>query len=52
MRAVSTGIVATGLFLAAGCALAGAALLALGNLTADLLRALVDPRVRTSAGER
>jgi peptide/nickel transport system permease protein len=34
------------IFLVAGCALAGAVFLALGNLLADLARALVDPRVR------
>jgi peptide/nickel transport system permease protein len=32
-------------FLVAGCALAGAALIAFGNLLADLLRAAADPRV-------
>lgn len=34
------------LYLVAGCALAGSALVALGNLIADLLRAAADPRVR------
>ena len=34
------------LFLVAGCALAGATLVALGNLVADLLRGIADPRVR------
>jgi peptide/nickel transport system permease protein len=34
------------LFLVAGCALAGAGLIALGNLLADVLRAATDPRVR------
>jgi peptide/nickel transport system permease protein len=33
------------LFLVAGCALLGAIFLACGNLTADVLRAIVDPRV-------
>jgi peptide/nickel transport system permease protein len=33
-------------YLAAGCALAGAALLAAGNLAADLLRQAADPRAR------
>jgi ABC-type dipeptide/oligopeptide/nickel transport system permease component len=33
------------LYLVAGCAMAGAAMLALGNLIADLLRAAMDPRV-------
>jgi peptide/nickel transport system permease protein len=36
------------LYLVAGCAMAGAALVALANLAADVLRAVVDPRV-TSA---
>ena len=35
--------------LVAGCALAGAVFLAIGNVGADLLRALVDPRARESA---
>ena len=35
-------------FLVAGCALAGALLVALGNLVADVLRALVDPRVEAA----
>jgi peptide/nickel transport system permease protein len=34
------------LFLAAGCALAGAVLIAASNLAADIARALADPRVR------
>lgn len=34
------------LFLAAGCALVGAALIALANLIADVARAIVDPRLR------
>lgn len=34
------------LYLVAGCALAGATLIAVGNFCADLLRAAVDPRVR------
>jgi peptide/nickel transport system permease protein len=33
------------LFLVAGCALAGAVLIALGNMVADVLRAVVDPRI-------
>jgi peptide/nickel transport system permease protein len=37
------------LFLAAGCALAGALLVAVSNLLADVARALVDPRVREAA---
>ncbi len=35
--------------LVAGCALAGAVFLAVGNVAADLLRALVDPRARETA---
>lgn len=35
--------------LVAGCALAGAVFLAIGNVVADLLRALVDPRARDTA---
>jgi peptide/nickel transport system permease protein len=35
--------------LVAGCALAGAIFLAIGNVAADLLRAAVDPRARESA---
>jgi peptide/nickel transport system permease protein len=34
------------LFLAAGCALVGATVLAVGNLAADIARAVVDPRTR------
>jgi peptide/nickel transport system permease protein len=34
------------LFLVAGCALAGATFIALGNFVADVLRAMLDPRVR------
>jgi peptide/nickel transport system permease protein len=37
------------LFLAAGCALVGAAMVAVSNLLADVARALIDPRVRESA---
>ena len=33
------------LFLVAGCALAGAMFLAAGNLAADILRAVIDPRI-------
>ncbi len=36
--------------LVAGCALAGAVFLAIGNVAADLLRALVDPRARETEG--
>jgi peptide/nickel transport system permease protein len=34
------------LFLAAGCALVGATVLAVGNLVADIVRAVVDPRAQ------
>ncbi len=37
------------LFLAAGCAMVGAFLVALSNLFADIARALIDPRVREAA---
>lgn len=40
------GLRARDVFLVAGCAMAGALLVALGNLVADVLRAVVDPRVR------
>jgi ABC-type dipeptide/oligopeptide/nickel transport system permease component len=39
-------LIARDLYLLAGCALAGAAFIAAGNLAADALRALADPRVR------
>jgi peptide/nickel transport system permease protein len=42
-------VVTRDVFLVAGCALAGAALIALGNVLADLARALADPRVRGQA---
>ncbi|MEZ5315986.1 MAG: ABC transporter permease [Vicinamibacterales bacterium] len=45
-RLTYQALVGRDLFLVAGCALAGAALIAAGNLVADLLRALADPRVR------
>ena len=37
------------LYLVAGCALAGAALVAIGNFIADILRTAADPRLRHSA---
>jgi peptide/nickel transport system permease protein len=46
-RLLYDAVVARDLYLSAGCALCGAALIAAGNLGADLLRAAVDPRVRT-----
>jgi ABC-type dipeptide/oligopeptide/nickel transport system permease component len=45
-RLMYDGLVARDLFLVAGCVVVGAILLAAGNLAADVLRALVDPRVR------
>jgi ABC-type dipeptide/oligopeptide/nickel transport system permease component len=36
------------LFLVSGCALAGAVLIAAGNLVADLLRLAIDPRLRSA----
>lgn len=46
-RLLRDAIVGRDLFLAAGCACVGAALVAAGNLVADGLRALADPRVRS-----
>jgi len=45
-RLTYEALVARDLYLLAGCALAGAAFIAVGNLVADLLRAWADPRVR------
>lgn len=39
-------LISRDLYLLAGCALVGGALIAAGNLIGDLLRAVVDPRVR------
>ena len=47
-RLMLEAVLGRDLFLVAGCALAGAALLAVGNLAADLLRVSVDPRLRTA----
>jgi peptide/nickel transport system permease protein len=38
-------LVSRDLYLLAGCVLAGALFIAVGNLLADVLRAVVDPRV-------
>jgi peptide/nickel transport system permease protein len=46
-RLLRDAIVSRDLFLAAGCALMGATLIAAGNVLADVLRAAVDPRVRS-----
>ena len=51
-RLMYGALIARDLFLVAGCALAGATMLALGNLAADLLSALIDPRTRISEGHR
>jgi len=45
-RLTYDAVVSRDVDLVAGCALAGAVLIALGNMLADLARALVDPRVR------
>jgi len=45
-RLTYEALVARDLYLLAGCALAGAAFIAVGNLLADLFRAVADPRVR------
>ena len=44
-RLMYEALVNRDLFLVAGCALAGAVLIALGNVVADVLRAVVDPRI-------
>ncbi len=44
-RLTYDALIARDLYLLAGCALAGATFIAVGNIVADLLRALVDPRV-------
>jgi len=45
-RLTYDALMARDMFLAAGCAFIGATVLAVSNLGADLLRALVDPRAR------
>jgi peptide/nickel transport system permease protein len=45
-RLMYDALVGRDLFLVAGCALIGAIFLAAGNLAADLMRGLIDPRVR------
>jgi ABC-type dipeptide/oligopeptide/nickel transport system permease component len=45
-RLLFDALVARDLFLVTGCVLFGAMLIAAGNLVADLLRGIVDPRVR------
>jgi ABC-type dipeptide/oligopeptide/nickel transport system permease component len=45
-RLTYDAIVGRDMFLVAGCALFGAVLIACGNLSADIIRAIVDPRVK------
>lgn len=45
-RLMLDGLQSRDVNLVAGCTLAGAGMIALGNLAADLIRAVVDPRVR------
>jgi peptide/nickel transport system permease protein len=45
-RLTYDAVVGRDVYLVAGCALAGAVLIALGNVIADIGRAVVDPRVR------
>jgi peptide/nickel transport system permease protein len=46
---MKTALTSREVFLTAGCALAGAILIAAANLIADVLRAIVDPRLRGGA---
>jgi peptide/nickel transport system permease protein len=46
-RLMYDALVARDLYLVAGCAFAGAVMLAAGNFAADVARAIVDPRVQT-----
>jgi len=48
-RLMASALTGREVFLTAGCALAGAILIAAGNLIADVLRAIADPRVRGRA---
>jgi peptide/nickel transport system permease protein len=48
-RLMADALVGRDLFLSAGCALAGALLIAAGNMAADVLRAVADPRLREPA---
>jgi peptide/nickel transport system permease protein len=45
-RLTYDALVSRDLLLVSGCALAGAVLIAVGNVAADLIRAAADPRVR------
>jgi peptide/nickel transport system permease protein len=48
-RLTFDALVGRDLFLLAGCALAGATMIAAGNALVDIVRAIVDPRVTTEA---
>jgi peptide/nickel transport system permease protein len=48
-RLTYDALVGRDLHLLAGCVLMGAVFIALGNLLADVIRAVVDPRVREAA---
>ena len=48
-RLMVDGLISRDVFLVAGCTLAGAMLVALGNLAADVLRVVTDPRIRETA---
>jgi peptide/nickel transport system permease protein len=48
-RLMADALVGRDLFLSAGCALAGAVLIAIGNTAADVARAIADPRLREPA---
>ena len=48
-RLMADALVGRDLFLSAGCALAGAVLIAIGNMAADVARAIADPRLREPA---
>lgn len=47
-RLMYDALVGRDLFLVAGCAFAGGVLIALGNVAADVIRAIVDPRIRNA----
>jgi peptide/nickel transport system permease protein len=48
-RLMADAVTGRDVYLVAGCALAGAALIAAGNFLADILRAAADPRLRQHA---
>jgi peptide/nickel transport system permease protein len=47
-RLMYDALIGRDLFLVAGCALAGGVLIALGNVAADVIRAVVDPRIKAA----